>query len=83
MPYSFGWRTLTDSVILEEEGISVGAGGISGHLGVVHINTDWDKRCCVVRQEEAIPSFRVPGYTTVMRSLMLCLLVISSKICPV
>lgn len=51
MPYSFGWRTLTDSVTIEGEGISVGAGGISAHLGVVHIGTDW---------EEAIPSFRVP-----------------------
>lgn len=40
MPYSFGWRTLTDSVTLEGEGISVGAGGISAHHGVVHIGTD-------------------------------------------
>lgn len=49
MPWLFGWRTLTAAVSLEGEGISVGAGRISPHLRVVHINIDWDKRCCVKR----------------------------------
>lgn len=61
MPWSFGWRTLKVAVSFEGEGISVGAGRISPHLRVDHINTDWDKRSCVKRSYRRLftnPSFK-------------------------
>lgn len=43
MAWPFGWRTLTAAASLEGKGISVGAGRISPHLRVAHINTVWEK----------------------------------------
>lgn len=86
MSLLIGQRTLAAAVSLEGESISVGAGRISPHLRVVHINTDWDKRCCAKRQYKdysySLPS-SIESYIAVLLPVIPCLLVINSKITPV